>query len=99
MAKLEIDLDVLRQTINTYNMQIIELNSAKNAIIRSLDALKCSGWDSNAGNQWFSLLDNEWLENFSFQLRVLGQLKENLSIALEEYGKVYDLQQELGNCL
>lgn len=99
MAKLEIDLDVLRQTINTYNMQIIELNSAKNAVITSLNSLKSSGWDSNAGKQWFSLLDNEWLENFSFQLRVFERLRDNLTIALEEYTKVYDLQQELSNCL
>lgn len=99
MATLRVDLDVLQTTINTYNTEVTNLNAAKSAIKRSLASLKASGWDSGASNAWFSLLDDEWLQNIDYQIRVFKRLRDNLIIAKEEYNGVYDELQTLQNAL
>lgn len=99
MAKLIVDLDVLQMTINTYNTEIIQFESAKAAIKRSLIALKTSGWDSKASKTWFSLLDDEWLNNIDYQIRVLKRLRDNMIIAKNEYQYVREEQDRLDDCL
>ncbi len=99
MAKLKVDLDVLQTTINTYNTELVNLNAAKSTIKSSLSSLKASGWDSSAGKTWFSLLDDEWLKNIDFQIRVFTRLRDNLIIAKNEYYDVYEEQQTLKNSL
>lgn len=99
MATLKVDLDVLQTTINIYNTEITNLNAAKSSINRSLTALKASGWDSSASKAWFSLLDDEWLRNINYQIRVLTRLRDNLIIAKEEYNGIYNELQTLQNSL
>ena len=99
MATLKVDLDVLQTTINTYNTEITNITAAKSAINRSLSSLKASGWDSGASKAWFSLLDDEWLQNIDYQIRVLTRLRDNLIIAKDEYKQVYDEQVALKNYL
>jgi len=99
MATLKVDLDVLQTTINTYNTEITNITAAKSAINRSLTSLKASGWDSGASKAWFSLLDDEWLKNIDYQIRVLTRLRDNLIIAKEEYNGVYNELQTLQNSL
>lgn len=99
MAKLKVDIDVLDSTIKTYNTEISNLQQAKDTIKRSLTVLKSSGWNSNAGNAWFSLLDDEWLKNVDYQIRVLDQLRSNLVVARDEYIAVYNEQEALKNYL
>lgn len=99
MAKLKVNLDVLQRTINTYNTEINNLYNAKNAIQRSLVTLKSSGWNSNASKAWFSLLDDEWIKNIEYQIRVLSRLRENLIIAKNEYTNIYNEQETLNNYL
>ena len=99
MAKLKVNLDVLQRTINTYNTEINNLYNAKNAIQRSLVTLKSSGWNSNASKVWFSLLDNEWIKNIEYQIRVLSRLRDNLIIAKNEYTNIYNEQETLNNYL
>jgi WXG100 family type VII secretion target len=99
MAKLKVDLDVLQATINTYNVELGNLKDAKKGIQRALNTLKSSGWDSAASKAWFSLLDDEWLKNIEFQIRVLERLRDNLDIAKDEYQEVYEEQQNLKNYL
>lgn len=99
MATLKVDLDVLQTTINTYNTEITNITAAKSAINRSLSSLKASGWDSGASKAWFSLLDDEWLQNIDYQIRVLTRLRDNLIIAKDEYKQVYDEQEALKNYL
>lgn len=99
MAKLKVNLDVLQRTINTYNTEINNLYNAKNSIQRSLVTLKSSGWNSNASKAWFSLLDDEWIKNIEYQIRVLSRLRDNLIIAKNEYTNVYNEQGTLKNYL
>lgn len=99
MAKLKVNLDVLQRTINTYNTEINNLYNVKNAIQRSLVTLKSSGWNSNASKAWFSLLDDEWIKNIEYQIRVLSRLRENLIIAKNEYTNIYNEQETLKNYL
>lgn len=99
MAILKVDLDILQTTINTYNTEITNLNAAKSSINRSLNSLKASGWNSGASKAWFSLLDDEWLRNINYQIRVLTRLRDNLIIAKEEYNSVYNELQILQNSL
>lgn len=99
MAKLKVDIDVLERTIKIYDMEISKLQNARDAIKRSLTTLKSSGWNSNASRAWFSLLDDEWLKNIDYQIRVLGRLKANLEIARNEYNTVLSEQEALKNYL
>lgn len=99
MAKLVVDFDVLQSAINTYNTEIANFRSAKTAISRSLSALRSSGWDSQASKAWFSLLDDEWLTNIDYQIRVLERLRDNMIIAKTEYEKVKTKQDALDDCL
>lgn len=99
MASLRVNIDVLQSTINTYNTEITNLNAAKSAITKSLASLKASGWDSVASKVWFSLLDDEWLKNIEYQIRVLTRLRDNLIIANDEYTDVYNEQEALKNSL
>lgn len=99
MATLKVDLDVLQITINTYNTEITNLLAAKTAIRSALSSLKASGWDSGASKAWFSLLDDEWLKNIEFQIRVLTRLRDNLLLAKDDYKDVYEEQKELKNYL
>lgn len=99
MAKLIVDFDILQSTINTYNAEIVNFRSAKTAISRSLSALRSSGWDSQASKAWFSLLDDEWLKNIDYQIRVLERLRDNMLIAKTEYEKVKTRQDSLDDCL
>ena len=61
--------------------------------------LKSSGWNSNASKAWFSLLDDEWIKNVDYQIRVLDRLKGNLVTARDEYVSVYNEQEALKNYL
>ena len=99
MAKLKVDIDVLENTIKTYDTEISNLQSARDAIKRSLATLKSSGWNSNASKAWFSLLDDEWIKNVDYQIRVLDRLKGNLVTARDEYVSVYNEQEALKNYL
>lgn len=99
MATMKVDLDVLLQTVRVYDAEIDNLNDAKKAIKRSLASLKASGWDSSASKAWFSLLDDEWLQNIDYQIRVLGRLRDNLNIAKDEYMDVYNEMQALKDYL
>lgn len=99
MAVLKVDLDVLQATIDTYHNELANLNAAKSAIKKSLAALKSSGWDSGASQVWFSLLDDEWLKNIDYQIRVLTRLMDNLILAKDEYYEVYMQQLTLGKSL
>lgn len=99
MAKLKIDLDVLNETIRTYESSIEDFRRVEKNIISALVDLKNSGWDSNAGKTWFSLLDNEWLKNINFQIRTLESLKRDLETAKSEYEKVVERQRSLANYL
>ncbi len=99
MAKLVVDFDDLQRAINTYNTEIANFRGAKNAISRSLSALRSSGWDSQASKAWFSLLDDEWLKNIGYQIRVLERLRDNMMIAKTEYEKVKNKQNALDDCL
>lgn len=99
MAKLVVDFDVLQSAINTYNTEITNFRNAKTAISRSMAALRSSGWDSQASKAWFSLLDDEWLTNIDYQIRVLERLRDNMRIAKTEYEKVKTKQARLDDCL
>lgn len=99
MAKLKVDLDVLQATIGVYNTEIAHFVAAKASIVTALNALKSSGWKSDASRAWFSLLDDEWLKNIDFQIRVLKSLRDDLVIANNEYEGVYDEQCRLQNYL
>lgn len=99
MAKLKVDIDVIERTIKIYNTEISNLQNARDAIKRSLTMLKSSGWNSNASKAWFSLLDDEWIKNIDYQIRVLGRLKDNLDIARDEYITVLREQEALKNYL
>lgn len=99
MAKLKVNLDVLGQTINVYTTEIDNIKDAKKAVKKALDNLKASGWDSSASKTWFSLLDDEWLKNINFQIRVLERLRDNLEIAKGEYTDIYNEQEGLKNYL
>ena len=99
MAKLIVDFDVLQSAINTYNDEISNFRNAKTAISRSLSALRSSGWDSQASRVWFSLLDDEWLKNIEYQIRVLERLRDNMVIAKTEYEEVKNKQDALADCL
>jgi len=99
MAKLKVNLDVLEETIRVYSQEIDNLRDARRGVQKALNTLKHSGWDSNAGQRWFALLDDEWLENFNFQIRVFGHLRDDLEIAQNEYQDVYDEQQRLERSL
>ena len=99
MAKLKVDIDVLENTIKTYDTEISKLQHAREAIKRSLAMQKSSGWNSNASKAWFSLLDDEWIKNVDYQIRVLDRLKGNLVTARDEYVSVYNEQEALKNYL
>ena len=99
MAKLKVDIDVLENTIKTYDTETSNLQHAREAIKRSLAMLKSSGWNSNASKAWFSLLDDEWIKNVDYQIRVLDRLKGNLVTARDEYVSVYNEQEALKNYL
>jgi len=99
MAKLVVDFNILQSTINTYNTEIANFRSAKTTISRSLSALRSSGWDSQASRAWFSLLDDEWLRNIEYQIRVLERLRDNMLIAKTEYEKIKTRQDSLDDCL
>ncbi len=99
MAVLKIDLDKLDRAISVYNTEINNIKDAKKSIKSSLSILKSSGWDSNAGKKWFSLLDDQWLKNMDYQIRVLGRLRDNLVIAKNQYIEVYNEQNSLKNVL
>ncbi len=99
MAKLKVDIDVLQTTINTYNTEITNFHAAKATIKRSLSSLKASGWNSGASKAWFALLDDEWLKNIDFQIRVFSRLRDNLIIAKDEYNDVYEELENLKNSL
>ena len=99
MAKLKVDIDVLENTIKTYDTEISNLQHAREAIKRSLAMLKSSGWNSHASKAWFSLLDDEWIKNVDYQIRVLDRLKGNLVTVRDEYVSVYNEQEALKNYL
>lgn len=99
MAKLKVDIDVLESTIKTYDTEISNLQHARDAISRFLAMLKSSGWDTNASKVWFSLLDDEWIKNVDYQIRVLDRLRGNLVTARDEYVSVYNEQEALKNYL
>ena len=99
MAVLKIDLDKLDRAISVYNTEISNIKDAKKSIKSSLSILRSSGWDSNAGKKWFSLLDDQWLKNMDYQIRVLERLKDNLVIAKNQYIEVYKEQDSLKNVL
>ena len=46
-----------------------------------------------------SLLDDEWLTNIDYQIRVLERLRDNMIIAKTEYEKVKTKQDALDDCL
>lgn len=95
MSKLRIDFDVLNKTISVYEESIQEFRNIEKRIKKILASLKSSGWDSNAGRAWFSLLDDEWIQNIEFQVRTLESLKKDLETARAEYEKVLHRQQVL----
>ncbi len=99
MAKLRIDLDVLERTIQTYQTEIENIREAKTEISKALSSLKASGWDSQASKVWFSLLDDEWLKNIEYQIRVLNRLCENLKIAETKYSSVEEELNRIANDL
>lgn len=99
MAKLIVDFDVLSRTITEYENSIQEFRDVEKKIKKVLAELKSSGWDSNAGKQWFSLLDDEWISNIEFQIRTLESLKKDLETARTEYQKVLNRQKTLDKYL
>lgn len=99
MASLKVDLDVLNRTIHTYNDEIENIENARTNVQRALRQLEHSGWKSQASEAWFSLLDDEWLQNIRFQIRVLKRLRDNMVIAKSEYQDIDDERKRLDDVL
>lgn len=99
MAKLKIDLDVLEKTIGTYESQINGFEDARRDVIRALQLLKSSGWDSGSSRVWFELMNTGWLDSMAYHIRVIGELKKELEIAKRNYEEVLNEQNQLANHL
>lgn len=97
--KLAIDFDVLEKTIQTYENQVDGFVQARNNVIKTLNLLRSSGWDTGSSKVWFELMDTGWLDSMAYHIRVINELKKELIIAKNNYLSVYDEQNRLGKNL
>lgn len=96
---LKIDLNVLERTIQTYENQIDEFVKARNDVLKALQLLKSSGWDTGSSKVWFELMDTGWLDSMAYHTRVIGELRKELEIARRNYEEVLEEQERLARNL
>lgn len=95
MSKLKIDLDVLTNTINEYNKHIQNFREAQNKVKQALQTLKTSGWDTAAGNHWFAMVNDDWIDSMEKEIAVIEEMVKELQIAEREYSEVLSEQDNL----
>lgn len=97
--QLRVDFDVLDQTIRVYGQEVEKFGDARTGVTRALEALKASGWDSAAAGKWYSMIDDDWLESMRYHMRVIGELKAELSTARDAYEALMQERDQLADLL
>ena len=99
MSKLRINLDVLNSTINEYGKHVNNFREAQVKVRNALKALRASGWDTAAGNCWFSMVNDDWLDSMEKEIDVIEEMIKELQIANREYSNVISEQEKLISAL
>lgn len=99
MSKFRVDTDVLTDTINTYKIIADDINRAIRDAENAVNALKTSGWQSNAGKAFFDNFDYSWKVNMAKRVKVIIHLRQCLENARNEYEQLCSEAARLGNSL
>jgi uncharacterized protein YukE len=95
MAKLKIDLDRLDVAMRDYESAITGFKNAMKNLEKAMNALKASGWVSNASTAYFRTYEENWKVIMQHHIQIIEHLRYScLGKAKTEYQQVY---QELGN--
>lgn len=98
-SKLRIEFDILESTISTYECEKDGFREARQNVVKALQLLKASGWDTESSKVWFELMDTGWLDSMAYHIRVIDELKKELEIAKRNYEEVLDEQDRLARNL
>ena len=97
--QLRVDFDAMEETIRVYGAQVTQFREAKEGVQRALYELKASGWDSTASNKWYSMLDESWIQSIRYHMRVIGEMKVELSEARDAYEALLEERRQLAKKL
>lgn len=97
-GKLKINEEVFLSTKATYSDLAQRMATLRTNLTNAVDEIR-SGWDTAAGDEFFQKYDNEWLANIDNYIAVIGHMSENMQIANQKYGEVYQKADDIKyNC-
>ena len=97
MSKVKIDIEVLASTVRTLNTCYDNFSRVYNNLNTSISTLKDSGWDTDAGREFFSNYDESWKQDMVLFLAMISELRSVLDYAWEKYSCMVPLYNSLDN--
>ena len=89
-SRLEIDFDLLQNTINDYDTALSHLQDAVNHADRAMNSLRSSKWDTEASVAYFAQYSEDWKKTVQNHMEALKDLNDGLKNAMSEYSAIYD---------
>ena len=96
IVDLRLDEEAFENAIKSLDDARTNLQALCKAIPASFGWMKVD-WNSDAGRNYFEMLDNNLLKNLEIYEDVFEHMCENLKMALDEYSKVFDAADEVAN--
>lgn len=95
MKDLEVNLDVMQETIRKYDSLITELKETRETLRNHIAELREEAWVSQAGTVFQEKFSAQWSQDLDKYIASLEHLKENLVIACQEYGELEEKARKI----
>jgi WXG100 family type VII secretion target len=91
---LKVNEEALKKAKVTYREQSQRMRDLKSKLSTAVDGIK-DGWDSKAGDAFFTKYDNEWVQNIKDYIDVIQHMSDNMQIADDKYQTVFDTADKI----
>lgn len=95
MRDLEVNLDVMQETIRKYSSLITELRETRETLRNHIEELRDEAWVSQAGTVFQEKFSSQWSQDLDKYIASLEHLKNNLVTACKEYGELEEKARKI----
>lgn len=91
---LKFNVDALKKARDVYSEQAQEMRNLKQKLSSAVEDIR-EGWNSSAGDEFFSKYDEQWMKNITDYIDVIQHMSDNMDIANNKYQTVYDYAEKI----
>lgn len=91
---LYLDKDALDKAKTNYSTYAQDMTNLKTKLENAVNDIR-NGWQSDAGDAFFTKFDDEWKKNFDDYINVINHMSSNMQIAKNKYQAVFDEADKL----